>query len=125
MSAEIMKFSPRRRPGPHPQSMRSKIDPPTAHQAFVHFFFSHAQEDARLTWRQKRLLMELSVLAADASGRRLGHSTAELAMMFEWRTDEVRIDAEACVRLKYLDLCDGVILLRDPRDRVRRVRKAA
>ncbi len=69
MTAEIIPFRPRRRPGSRLQSMRSKIEPVTARQAFPHFFFSDAQRDARLTWRQKRLIMEQSVLAADASGK--------------------------------------------------------
>ena len=44
--------------------------------------------------------MELSVLAADAAGRPLGYSIAELAAMFAgWKPAEVRADAEACARL--------------------------
>ena len=37
MTAEIIPFRP---PAPGLQSMRSKIEPVTARQAFLHFFFS-------------------------------------------------------------------------------------
>jgi len=105
--------------------MRSKVEPLTAHDAMFYYYFAEARRDPALTWRQLRLLMELSVLAADSAGRPLGYSVSELSMMFGWQTSEVRADAEACARLEYLDLSADIMLLRDPRDRDRRAREAA
>jgi len=125
LTADIVPFSPRRRTGPRVQTERSKIEPLTTFDAMFYYYFAEARQDAALTWRQKRLLMELTVLAADASGRPLGYSIAELALAWGWEPAEVRADAEVCARLKYLDLSADVMLLRDPRDRARRSRKAA
>ncbi len=124
----VLPFRPRRRTGPRLQSMRSKIEPPTAHSAFISYYFNAAAQDERLTGPQHLLLLELSILAADASGRPLGYSFSELGMMYGWNPSEVRADAEACARLHYLDLVGDVMLLRDPRDLAppcRRARQAA
>jgi hypothetical protein len=119
LTAEIIPFMPRRRPGPRIQTERSKIEPPSAHAAFVSYYFKDAVQDERLNGSQRLLLLELSILAATASGRPLGYSVAELAMMFSWEPVKVRADAEVCARLGYLDISDAVLLLRDPKDRPR------
>jgi hypothetical protein len=63
-------------------SERRKIEPITAHSAFLGYYFRDAMLDERLTGRQRLLLLELSILAADASGGPLGYTAANLATMF-------------------------------------------
>ncbi len=66
MTAEIIPFRPPR-PGPakHAKQNRTRHSPPS----FPAFFLLDAQRDGRPIGRQKRLIMELSVLAVDASGK--------------------------------------------------------